>query len=210
MVLVPDSISFSVVSNDDVVSLIKLLISLTAFFIETAESCDVFDNSLKPSATTLNPLLASPAWAAFVNAFSLTFCEALFEQLLNIAQLKKEGHGFRFKNPLYSIDSTIIDLCLNLFPRAGFRKKKSGIKMTVKLDHQGKIPCFVNVTNAREHGIKGIREAPREPGDVLIFDRGYADYEYFSALCAEKVWFVTRLKSNRGGLKKGKRREGET
>jgi hypothetical protein len=34
----------------------------------------------------------------------------------------------------------IIDLCLQLFPWADFRKTKGGIKLTVKLDHQGKTP----------------------------------------------------------------------
>jgi len=122
--------------------------------------------------------------------------KALFEHLLSTAQMKKEPHGFKFKNPLYSVDSTIIDLCLNIFPWADFRKEKGGIKMTVKLDHQGKIPCFVNVTNAKEHDVKGIRKVPYKSGEVLVFDRGYTDYEYFSTLCREKVWFVTRLKSN--------------
>jgi IS4 transposase len=31
---------------------------------------------------------------------------------------------------------------------------------------------------------------------VVVFDRGYTNYEYFTALCEEKAWFVTRLKSN--------------
>src|SRR5215469_14783775 len=90
---------------------------------------------------------------------------ALFLCLLVEAQSKKEAHGFRFKNPLYSIDATTIDLCLNLFPWADFRKGKGGIKMTVKLDHQGKIPCFVVVSNAREHDAKKIRKIPYSPGD---------------------------------------------
>ena len=122
--------------------------------------------------------------------------KAVFETLLSEAQSKKEPHGFRFKNPLYSIDSTIIDLCLTLFPWADFRKGKGGIKLTVKLDHQGKIPCFVVMSNAREHDTRKIREVPYSPGDVLVFDRGYADYEYFSTICATKAWFVTRLKKN--------------
>src|SRR5215469_16346107 len=65
--------------------------------------------------------------------------KALFFNLLAEAQSKKATHGFRFKNPLYSIDSTTIDLCLKLFPWAEFRNKKGGVKLTVKLDHQGKI-----------------------------------------------------------------------
>jgi hypothetical protein len=120
----------------------------------------------------------------------------VFEDLVTEAQSAKEPHGFKFKNPLSSIDSTTIDLCLKLFPWAEFRKGKGGIKLTVKLDHQGKIPCFVVASNAREHDSKKIQEVPYNAGDVLVFDRGYVNYEYFAQICTEKAWFVTRLKKN--------------
>ena len=122
--------------------------------------------------------------------------KALFESLVTEAQSMPCSHDFRFKNPLYSIDSTIIDLCLKLFPWAEFRKEKGGIKLTIKLDHQGKIPCFVLMSNAREHDSKKLPEVPYEAGDVLVFDRGYVNYEYFAEICKEKAWFVTRLKTN--------------
>lgn len=122
--------------------------------------------------------------------------KAFFERIVRTAQSIESNHGFKFKNPLYSIDSTIIDLCLKLFPWADFRKGKGGIKLTVKLDHQGKIPCFAVESNAREHDSKKIREVPYSPGDILVFDRGYTDYAYFASLCDGKAWFVTRLKSN--------------
>ena len=77
--------------------------------------------------------------------------QALFASLVIVAQSMSYKHKFKFKNPLYSIDSTTIDLCIKLFPWADFRKKKAGIKLTVKLDHQGLIPCFVVMSNAREH-----------------------------------------------------------
>jgi hypothetical protein len=123
--------------------------------------------------------------------------KAVFESLVTVAQsTTMEEHGFRFKNPLYSIDSTVIDLCLNLFPWAEFRKGKGGIKLGLKLDHQGKIPCFAVVSNAREHDSKQKNEIPYDAGDVLVFDRGYADYGYFASICADKAYFVTRLKKN--------------
>jgi hypothetical protein len=122
--------------------------------------------------------------------------KAVFEKILGEAQKLKTGHGFKFKNLLFSIDSTIIDLCLTLFPWADFRKGKAGIKLTVKLDHQGKIPCFLVESAAREHDAKQIRNVPVNAGDVLVFDRGYVDYAYFKLLCGLKAWFVTRLKKN--------------
>ena len=132
--------------------------------------------------------------------------KSVFENLLITAESVKSSHGFKFKNKLSSIDSTVIDLCLKLFPWADFRKEKGGIKLTIKLDHQGKIPCFALITNAREHDVKGIKEVPYEAGDVLVFDRGYADYKYFESLCSKKAWFVTRLKKN-AVYKYGKKRD---
>jgi hypothetical protein len=122
--------------------------------------------------------------------------KSVFEYIVTEAQAVKEPHGFRFKNPLYSIDSTIMDLCLKLFPWAYFRKGKGGIKMTLKLDHQGKLPCFAVVSNAREHDSKKLCAVPYAAGDVLVFDRGYVNYGYFAEMCAKKAWFVTRLKRN--------------
>jgi putative transposase len=122
--------------------------------------------------------------------------KALFETMLEKAQSGNGRHGFRFKNPLYSMDSTTIDLCLSLCPWADFRKNKGGIKLTVKLDHRGKIPCFVTESNAREHDIKKGRQVPFEAGDVAVFDRGYTDYGYFSSLNDKNVWFITRMKKN--------------
>jgi putative transposase len=136
--------------------------------------------------------------------------KAVFENLLEQVQSIKSTHGFRFKNPLYSVDATIIDLCLKLFPWADFRNNKGGIKLTVKLDHQGKIPCFIIVSNAREHDVKRINEVPYNCGDVLVFDRGFTDYGYFMSICEKKAYFVTRLKKNAvyTCVKKNKVKEG--
>ena len=50
--------------------------------------------------------------------------EELFGKLLSRCQGMIKGHGFRFKNKLYSLDASTIDLCLNMFPWAKFRKNK--------------------------------------------------------------------------------------
>ena len=104
--------------------------------------------------------------------------------------------GNMLKNPLYSIDATTIDLCLTLFPWADFRETKAGIKLSVKLDHRGKIPCFAIISNAREHESKEVEKIPLQSGDIVAFDRGYNNYKYFAKLCANSIYFVTRLKEN--------------
>lgn len=42
--------------------------------------------------------------------------EDLFYTLLSKCKRVTPKHKFKFKNPLYSIDSTTIDLCLSIFP----------------------------------------------------------------------------------------------
>jgi len=120
----------------------------------------------------------------------------LFYSLLGRFHNNRKKHKFKFKNPLYSIDASTIDLCLNLFPWADFRKTKGGIKLHVKLDHSGYIPDFVTMTTARKHERKEIRNIPVKKGDVLVFDRGYNDFSLFSNYCYKGIYFVTRLKSN--------------
>ena len=122
--------------------------------------------------------------------------EELFYKTLEQVPTKNQKHGFRFKNPLYSIDATTIDLCLKLFPWADFRDAKAGIKISVKLDHRGKIPCFAIISNAKAHESKEFEKIPLQAGDIAVFDRGYNNYKYFASLCRERIYFVTRLKCN--------------
>jgi len=122
--------------------------------------------------------------------------EDLFYKILSTVPVKEQKHNFRFKNPLYSIDATTIDLCLKIFPWADFRKTKAGIKLSVKLDHRGKIPCFALISNARKHESQELPNIPLNTGDVVVFDRGYNHYNYFATLCQRKIYFVTRIKSN--------------
>ncbi len=66
-----------------------------------------------------------------------TLYEALFGKLLARCQPVVPRHKFRFKNLLYSLDASTIDLCLGVFPWADFRKKKGAVKLHVGLNHAG-------------------------------------------------------------------------
>ena len=85
----------------------------------------------------------------------------LFGALLARCRPASPGHGFRFKNPLYSLDSTVIDLCLSMFPWAKFRRTKGGLKAHVALDHAGHLPAFMTVTDARTSDIEAARALRR-------------------------------------------------
>ena len=105
-------------------------------------------------------------------------------------------HKFRFKNPLYSLDATVIDLCLSLYNWAKFRTTKGAVKLHMKLNHSGYLPAFAVITTGKVHETQVAPSIPLERGDVAIFDRGYTDFRWYKTLDDKGVYFVTRMKKN--------------
>jgi Domain of unknown function (DUF4372) len=58
--------------------------------------------------------------------------EALFYRLYNRCATQAPKHGFRFKNPLYALDASLIDLSLKLFPWPHYALHPQGIKAKVR------------------------------------------------------------------------------
>jgi hypothetical protein len=103
---------------------------------------------------------------------------------------------FRFKNPLRSLDASVIDLCLDVFDWAKFRRTKGAIKLHLMLDHQGCLPCWALVTDGKTHDVTPAKGLRFKAGTVVAMDRGYNDYGLFGNWCESGVYFVTRLKRN--------------
>jgi DDE family transposase/uncharacterized protein DUF4372 len=120
----------------------------------------------------------------------------VFYQLLSRCRDVAGTHGFRFKNKLLTLDATLIELCASVFDWAQYRRTKGAVKLHLLLDHQGLLPSFALVTEGRVHESRVARSLRFEPGTIVVFDRGYADYDWFAALNAQGVFFVTRLKEN--------------
>jgi hypothetical protein len=104
-------------------------------------------------------------------------------------------HSFKFKNKLYSLDSSTIDLCLSMFPWAKFRATKGAVKLHVGLDHQGYLPTFLRVTDGKVHDMTIARDLDLPSDSIVVFDRGYAAYNWFNTLNSKGIFFVTRQKS---------------
>ena len=111
-------------------------------------------------------------------------------------QLSGGRHRFRFKNKLFSLDSTIISLCLSLFPWASFRRAKGGVKVHVLLDHSDYMPAFAVISDAKKHDVKVAKSLRFNPGSIVAMDRAYNDYQLFAAWTERDVSFVTRMKDN--------------
>jgi Transposase DDE domain/Domain of unknown function (DUF4372) len=121
---------------------------------------------------------------------------SVFYQLLSRCREVAGSHGFRFKNKLLTLDATLIELCASVFDWAQYRRTKGAVKLHLLLDHQGLLPSFALITEGRVHESRVARNLRLEPGTIVVFDRGYTDYDWFAALDADGVFFVTRLKEN--------------
>lgn len=130
------------------------------------------------------------------NTQPYTFYEALFFRLLAQCEKPQQKHKFRFKNKLFSLDASTIDLCLSVFPWANFRQTKGAIKLHVGLDHDGFLPKFVTVTDGKTADITAGRAIDFPKGSIVVCDRGYTDYQWYNSLSEKGVFFVSRLKKN--------------
>ena len=123
--------------------------------------------------------------------------EKVFYRLLDRCLRETEGRRkrrFRFKNPLLSLDATVIDLCAQLFDWAHFCRTKGAVKLHLLLDHHGYLPVFAHITEAAAADITVARRLQFAAATVVVFDRGYNDYDWYADLTRQGVFFVTRLK----------------
>jgi len=124
--------------------------------------------------------------------------EGLFYHLLSRCKNLTPKHKFRFKNPLYTIDASTIDLCLSVFPWAKFRTTKGAIKLHCLYDHSGALPSFLTVTDGKRHDVRVVKDNtfPLLPDSIVSVDKAYIDYKWLKSLDEQGVWFVTRAKVN--------------
>ncbi len=116
--------------------------------------------------------------------------------LIDIAQNKLKNDDFEIKGKVYAFDSTTIDLCLNVFWWAKFRKAKGGIKMHTLFDVTTQIPAFIHITAATVNDVNAMDLIPYESDAYYIFDRGYVDYSRLYRITLLSAYFVVRAKSN--------------
>jgi hypothetical protein len=124
--------------------------------------------------------------------------QTVFHTLLQRCQTEaKSGkRKFRFKHKLLSLDSTVIPLCLAAFDWAHYKRAKGAVKLHMVLDHDGYLPSYAVMTEGKTADITAAKRMIFEPDTMLVFDRGYTDYDWWLKLTRQKVNFVTRLKDS--------------
>ena len=107
-----------------------------------------------------------------------------------------EDLGVAVSNTVYALDSTIIDLCMTLFPWAGYKSNQNALKLHTLLDLRGSIPTFVRVTAAHIHDVNILDLLTPEAGAFYVMDRGYLDFERLYRWTLHGAFFVTRARKN--------------
>ncbi|MFC1834865.1 IS4 family transposase [Thermodesulfobacteriota bacterium] len=120
--------------------------------------------------------------------------ENMFNELVRQVQSMAPSHRFKFQNPLYSLDSSTITLCLSMFQWAKFRTRKGALKIHTLRDHRGHLPSAMVITDGNGADITAARRFHFEPDSILVVDRAYVDYCWLYQLCLQGVWWVTRFK----------------
>ncbi len=132
-----------------------------------------------------------------------SFFEALYYELVNKYKSflsDSRTYGLTFKE-LLIIDSTTIRLFSDILKGVGRNpkndgKKKGGLKVHMLIDAVQSVAKFVRITEAKVHD-KGFLIQIQVPAhSMLVFDKAYNYYRQFAKWTEEKIYFVTRQKSN--------------
>jgi len=122
------------------------------------------------------------------------FAQVLINMAKDICQ--KDKFEFDISETVYALDSSTIDLCLNLFPWAKFRKTKSAVKLHTLLDVATHIPDFIEITDGKFHDVNILDVLIPEAGSFYIMDRAYNDFYRLYQLHILGAFFVIREKTN--------------
>jgi len=123
------------------------------------------------------------------------YCD-LFSGLYQRCVGKAGKHPFRFKGKMFSIDGSLFDVAMEIFPWANYNNKKAAFKLHLGLDHDGLIPAFATVTVGKGSEMEQARSFAFPKGSVVVFDKGYNDYVWHNTLTEKGIFFVTRIRGN--------------
>jgi hypothetical protein len=93
---------------------------------------------------------------------------------------------------------TVMELLANCIDWAKHRRRKAAAKMHLRLDLHSFLHSFAVVGTAAHHDNRRAREvcAGIAPGEIVVFDKDYPDFEHLRDLDEREVWWVSRAKEN--------------
>ena len=104
--------------------------------------------------------------------------------------------AIELQNVVYALDSTTIELCLDVFWWAKFRKHKAAIKLHTLLDVKCELPCLIHITDGTTHDVNILDVLDFEPDAFYILDKAYIDWARLYHIHTSGAFFVIRAKDN--------------
>jgi hypothetical protein len=129
-------------------------------------------------------------WRIFADYASLLISEAT-------TVCRHNSDVFReIKGNVYSVDSSVVDLCLEVFWWAKFREHKAAIKINTQFDVKASIPTLIDITEGLTHDVNFLDKIIYEAGSFYIADKAYVDFARLYTIHQANAFFVTRAKDN--------------
>jgi len=123
------------------------------------------------------------------------FAQVLIKQARPLCQGDGEM-SIELDNVVYALDATTIELCLEVFWWAKFRKHKAAVKLHTLLDVKCEIPCFIHITDGTVHDVNVLDVIEFEAEAFYVMDRGYVDWARLHKMHSAGAYFVIRAKGN--------------
>jgi hypothetical protein len=109
---------------------------------------------------------------------------------------KENQLDLNLKGRVFALDSTPVDLCLDVFWWASFRSTKAAIKVHTLLDLKTSLPEFIVITNGDVHDVNVLDELSIQKNSYYVMDRANIDFKRLHKIHNEKAFFVVRAKEN--------------
>jgi hypothetical protein len=120
-------------------------------------------------------------------------------KLIEQARILYQGDNqldVKLKGKVFALDSTTVDLCLEVFLWATFRSTKAAIKIHTLLDLKTSIPEFIFITEGDVHDVNALDLISVQKGSYYVMDKAFIDFARLDNIKQEKAYFVVRAKEN--------------
>jgi FOG: Transposase and inactivated derivatives len=102
------------------------------------------------------------------------------------------------KKKLYIFDSTTISLFQEVLKGSGLTsmdgRRKGGIKVHTLIRSDQDIPCMIRFSAGAANDAQFLKEVALPQGSVIVFDKGYPDYNSYNRFTDQRISWVTRLR----------------
>lgn len=120
-------------------------------------------------------------------------------RLIDQANKLYEGENqleVNLKGRVFALDSSTVDLCLDVFWWATFRQRKAAVKIHTLLDLKTSIPEFIIITEGDVHDVNILDEITIQEKSYYVMDKAYIDFSRLQLINEKKAYFVLRAKEN--------------